>query len=62
MLFGPARLYQEPGGIANTALSGLSLASIDLRFGRIWPLIISRYSHDALQIVLVAHLIRSGAI
>lgn len=62
MLFGRAHLYQGPGGIAIAAVSGLCLASIDLRVGRIWPLIIARCLHDALQIVLVVRLIRSGAI
>ena len=33
-----------------------------LRFGRVWPLIISHYLHNALQIILLVCLIRSGAI
>jgi membrane protease YdiL (CAAX protease family) len=59
-LFGLAHLYQGPGGMANAAISGLILAVVYLRFGRIWPLIISHYLHDALQIGLVVYLIRSG--
>ena len=61
-LFGLAHLYQGPGGMANTAISGLILAIVYLRFGRVWPLIISHYLHDALQIALVVYLIQSGVI
>ncbi len=60
-LFGLAHLYQGPAGMANTALSGLILAVVYLRFGRIWPLIISHYLHDVLQIGLVVYLMRVGA-
>lgn len=55
-LFGLAHLYQGPAGMANTALSGLILAVVYLRFGRVWPLIISHYLHNALQIGLVVYL------
>jgi hypothetical protein len=41
VLFGLAHLYQGPGGMANTAISGLILTIVYLRFGRVWPLIIS---------------------
>lgn len=61
-LFGLAHLYQGPGGMANTAISGLILAVVYLRFGRGWPLIISHYLHDALQIGLFVYPIQSGAI
>jgi membrane protease YdiL (CAAX protease family) len=60
LLFGLAHLYQGPGGMASAAISGLILAVVYLRFGRVWPLIISHYLHDALQIGLVVYLIRSG--
>ena len=59
-LFGLAHLYQGPAGMANAALSGLILAVVYLRFGRVWPLAISHYLHDALQIGLVVYLMRSG--
>ena len=62
VLFGLAHLYQGPGGVANTAISGFILAIVYLRFGRIWPLIISHYLHDALQIVLLVYLVQSGVI
>lgn len=62
VLFGLAHFYQGPGGMANTAISGLILAIVYLRFGRVWPLIISHHLHDALQIGLIVYLIRSGAI
>ncbi len=60
-LFGLAHLYQGPAGMANTALGGLILAVVYLRFGRVWPLVISHYLHDALQIGLVVYLMRAGA-
>jgi len=60
-LFGLAHLYQGPAGMANTAFSGLILAVVYLRFGRVWPLIISHYLHDALQIALIVYLMRAGA-
>jgi membrane protease YdiL (CAAX protease family) len=62
VLFGLAHFYQGPGGMANTAISGLILAIVYVRFGRVWPLIISHYLHDALQIGLIVYLIRSDAI
>jgi membrane protease YdiL (CAAX protease family) len=61
VLFGLVHIYQGPAGMANTALIGLVLGVAYLRFGRIWPLIISHYLHDALQIVLLVYLIRTGA-
>lgn len=61
-LFSLAHLYQGPGGMANTAITGLILAIVYLRFGRVWPLIISHYLHDALQIVLLAYLVQSGVV
>lgn len=61
-LFGLAHLYQGPAGVINTAITGLILAIVYLRFGRIWPLIISHYLHDALQIGLFVYLIQKGLI
>jgi membrane protease YdiL (CAAX protease family) len=62
VLFGLAHLYQGPGGMANTAISGLILGIVYMRFGRIWPLIIAHYLHDALQIVLLMYLVQSGVV
>lgn len=61
-MFGLAHLYQGSAGVANTAITGLILAIVYLRFGRIWPLIISHYLHDALQISLFVYLIQKGLI
>ncbi len=61
-MFGLAHLYQGSAGVANTAIFGLILAIVYLRFGRIWPLIISHYLHDALQIGLFVYLIQKGSI
>jgi len=60
VLFGLAHYYQGPGGMANAAISGFILAVAYMGFGRIWPLIISHYLHDAIQILLFAYLIRNG--
>ena len=62
VMFGLAHLYQGPAGVANTAITGLILAIVYLRFGRVWPLIISHYLHDALQIGLFVYLIQKGLI
>ena len=62
VLFGLAHLYQGASGVATTALIGFILAVAYLHFGRVWPLIISHYLHNALQIILLVYLIRSGAI
>ena len=61
-MFRLAHLYQGPAGVINTAITGLILAIVYLRFGRVWPLIISHYLHDALQIGLVVYLIQKGLI
>lgn len=61
-MFGLAHLYQGPVGIVNTAISGLILAIVYLRFGRIWSLIISHNLHDALQVGLFVYLIQKGLI
>jgi membrane protease YdiL (CAAX protease family) len=60
VLFGLAHLYQGQAGMVNTALYGLIMAVVYLHFGRIWPLMISHYLHDALQIVLMVYLIQNG--
>jgi membrane protease YdiL (CAAX protease family) len=61
-LFGLAHLYQGPAGMVSTAISGLILVIAYLRFGRVLPLTISNYLHDALHVVLGVVLLRSGAI
>jgi hypothetical protein len=61
-MFGLAHLYQGLTGVVTTAITGLILAIVYLRFGRIWPLIISQYLYDALQIGLVIYLIQKGLI
>ena len=61
-MFGLAHLYQGPTGVVTTTISGLILAIVYLCFGRVWPLIISHYLHDALQIGLFLYLIQKGLI
>ncbi len=60
LLTGLVHLYQGPGGVMTTAFIGLIWCMVYLRFGRVWPLLISHYIHDALQIVLFVFLIQSG--
>jgi membrane protease YdiL (CAAX protease family) len=62
VLFGLTHLYQGQSGVATFTLVGLILATVYLHFGRVWPLMISHYLHNALQIILLVYLIRSGAI
>jgi hypothetical protein len=62
VLFGLVHLYQGTAGIVDTGIHGLVLAAYYLVFGRAWPLIISHYLHDAIQIVLLVILIRSGVV
>ena len=33
-----------------------------LAFGRVWPMVISHYIHDAMQFVMIVTLIQRGAI
>jgi membrane protease YdiL (CAAX protease family) len=62
VLFGLLHLYQGPAGMIDTGITGLLLAVYYLVFGRVWPLIIAHYLHDATQIVLLVILIRGGVI
>jgi membrane protease YdiL (CAAX protease family) len=62
VLFGLGHLYQGTAGMVDTGITGLLLAVYYLVFGRVWPLIIAHYLHDAIQIVLLVILIRSGVV
>jgi membrane protease YdiL (CAAX protease family) len=62
ILFGLSHLYQGPAGVVSVTLEGLILALWYMRSGRIFPLIISHYLYDAVQIVQVVILIRQGVI
>jgi membrane protease YdiL (CAAX protease family) len=62
VLFGLSHLYQGPAGIVDAAINGLVLAVYYLIFGRVFPMIISHYLYDAIQIVMIVMLIRRGVI
>jgi hypothetical protein len=62
VMFGLLHVYQGTAGMVDTGITGLLLAVCYLTFGRVWPLIIAHYLHDAAQIVLIVTLIRSGVI
>jgi membrane protease YdiL (CAAX protease family) len=62
VLFGLMHLYQGPAGIVDTAIHGFILAVYYLILGRIFPMIISHYLHDAIKIVMIVPLIRHGVI
>ena len=51
VLFGLMHLYQGPAGVVSTGISGLILAVYYLKFGRILPMIIAHYLHDAVQFI-----------
>jgi membrane protease YdiL (CAAX protease family) len=51
VVFGLMHMYQGPAGILSTGLSGLIMAVFYLRFGRILPMMIAHYLHDALQFI-----------
>ena len=61
-LLGLTHLYQGQSEVATFTLVGLILAIVYLRFGRVWPLMISHYLYNALQIILLVCLIWSGVI
>ena len=62
VLFGLLHLYQGTAGMVDAGISGMLWAVYYLIFGRYWPLIIAHYVHDAIQIVLLVILIRSGVV
>jgi membrane protease YdiL (CAAX protease family) len=62
ILFGLGHLYQGWGGVITTAIYGLVMAIYYRLFGRVVPMIVSHYIHDALQFILLVSLIRQGVI
>ena len=57
-LFGFIHLYQGPAGAVWTAIFGIIMAFTYLRFGRIFPLILSHYLTNTLQLIVFAVLAR----
>jgi membrane protease YdiL (CAAX protease family) len=62
LVFGLAHLYQGPTGIVRTAIYGLVMAVYYRFFGRLWPMVVSHYLHDAIQFVMVIVMIRGGMV
>jgi hypothetical protein len=52
-LFGLAHLYQGPAGIVSTGIYGLILAVYYHAFGRVVPMMLSHYLHDAVQFAAI---------
>ncbi|MGD8998454.1 MAG: type II CAAX endopeptidase family protein, partial [Anaerolineae bacterium] len=52
-LFGLAHLYQGPAGMISTGISGLILAVYYHALGRVLPMMLSHYLHDAIQFAAV---------
>ncbi|MFC1879576.1 CPBP family intramembrane glutamic endopeptidase [Chloroflexota bacterium] len=61
-LWGLAHFYQGPSGMVNVAITGIILAVVYLRFGRVWPLIICHYLQAAFQISLFLYMMCSGLV
>lgn len=53
ILFGLMHSYQGPAGVLSTGISGLIMGIFYLRFGRIFPMVIAHYLHDALQFITI---------
>ena len=53
VLFGVVHLYQGPAGAVMAGLSGLLMAAFYLRFGRIAPMMLAHYLHDAVQFTII---------
>jgi membrane protease YdiL (CAAX protease family) len=53
VIFGLMHMYQGTAGMILTGFSGLIMAVFYLKFGRILPMIIAHYLHDAVQFIVV---------
>lgn len=58
VIFGLMHMYQGSAGIVLTGFSGLIMAIFYLKFGRVLPMMIAHYLHDALQFIAVVLLSR----
>jgi membrane protease YdiL (CAAX protease family) len=57
-MFGLVHIYQGIAGIIGTGLLGLIAGSFYIKYGRVWPLIISHALYDSVQIILALIMIR----
>jgi membrane protease YdiL (CAAX protease family) len=62
VVFGLAHLYQGVAGVVSTAFYGLLMAVYYRFIGRLLPMVIAHYLHDAIQFVMLIVLIRNGVI
>ena len=62
VVFGLAHLYQGPAGVVSTGVYGLFMAIYYRYIGRLFPMVIAHYLHDAIQFVMLIVLIRNGVI
>ena len=53
VLFGLAHLYQGPAGVLSTGITGLISAVAYHAFGRVAPLMLAHYLHDAVQFAAI---------
>lgn len=53
VLFGVVHLYQGPAGAVMAGVFGLLMAAFYLRFGRIAPMMLAHYLHDAAQLTII---------
>jgi membrane protease YdiL (CAAX protease family) len=53
VLFGLGHMYQGPAGVVLTGISGLIMAIYYLIFGRVAPMMVAHYLHDALQFAMI---------
>lgn len=58
LLFGSMHLYQGVAGVVGVGILNILWGWVYLRFGRVWPLIISHALFDSLQVIYVVGLIR----
>jgi membrane protease YdiL (CAAX protease family) len=53
VLFGLIHIYQGPAGVISTGISGLILAVYYHYFGRVIPMMLSHYPHNAIQFAAI---------
>lgn len=62
VVFGLAHLYQGAAGVVGTGIYGLVMAIYYRYIGRLVPMVVAHYLHDAIQFVMLIILIRNGLI
>jgi membrane protease YdiL (CAAX protease family) len=62
LVFGLAHLYQGTSGVVSTGVYGLFMAVYYRYIGRLMPMVLAHYLHDAIQFVMLIVLIRNGSI